>query len=390
MRTVYIVEAVRTPLGKRGGGLATVHAAELLGAAQKAAVERAKLDPAAVDQVVGGCVSQVGEQSFNIARTAWLSAGLPLEVASSTVDAQCGSSQQASTLAAGLIGSGLADIVLSCGVESMSRIPLGANFADKNLGRPVPKSYFARYAFKSQFQGAEMIATEYGITREDADRFGLRSQELAARAWQEGHFDREVLPIDAPVVDAEGKPTGETRRVARDEGIRASTLEKLASLKAVMEGGIHTAATSSQVTDGASAVLLASEDAVKRHGLTPRGRIVDGTIVGVDPVTMLKGPIPVTRKLLARNQLAIEDFDVYEVNEAFASVVLAWQRECRPVAERVNPNGGAIALGHPTGCTGDRLITSALHELERSNGRRALIAMCCGGGLGTGTLIERL
>ena len=390
MRTVYIVEAVRTPLGKRGGGLASVHAAELLGAAQKAAVERAHLDPAAVDQVIGGCVSQVGEQSFNIARTAWLSAGLPLEVASTTVDAQCGSSQQASTLAAGLVGSGLADIVLSCGVESMSRIPLGANFADKNLGRPVPKSYFARYAFKSQFQGAEMIAVEYGITREDADRFGLRSQELAARAWQEGRYEREVLPIDAPVVDAEGKPTGETVRVARDEGIRASTLEKLASLKAVMEGGIHTAATSSQVTDGASAVLLASEDAVKRHGLTPRGRIVDATIVGVDPVTMLKGPIPVTRKLLARTQLAIEDIDVYEVNEAFASVVLAWQRECKPVAERVNPNGGAIALGHPTGCTGDRLITSALHELERSQGRRALVAMCCGGGLGTGTLIERL
>lgn len=390
MRTVYIVEAVRTALGKRSGGLSTVHAADLLGAVQKAALERAKLDPAAVDQVVGGCVSQVGEQSFNVTRTAWLSAGLPLEVASTTVDSQCGSSQQASTLAAGLIGSGLADVVLSCGVESMSRIPLGANFADKNLGRPVPKSYFARYAFKSQFQGAEMIATEYGITREDADRFGLRSQELAARAWQEGRFDREVLPIDAPVVDVEGKPTGETLRVARDEGIRASTLEKLASLKAVMEGGIHTAATSSQVTDGAAAVLLASEDAVKRHGLTPRGRIVDGTIVGVDPVTMLKGPIPVTRKLLARNQLAIEDFDVYEVNEAFASVVLAWQRECKPVVERVNPNGGAIALGHPTGCTGDRLITSALHELERSSGRRALIAMCCGGGLGTGTLIERL
>ena len=390
MRTVYIVEAVRTPLGKRGGGLAGVHAAELLGAAQKAAVERANLDPAAVDQVIGGCVSQVGEQSFNIARTAWLAAGLPLEVAASTVDAQCGSSQQASTLAAGLVGSGLADIVLSCGVESMSRIPLGANFADKNLGRPVPKSYFERYAFKSQFQGAEMIAVEYGITREDTDRFGLRSQGLAARAWQEGRFDREVLPIDVPVVDAEGKPTGETVRVARDEGIRASTLEKLASLKAVMEGGIHTAATSSQVTDGASAVLLASEDAVKRHGLTPRGRIVDATIVGVDPVTMLKGPIPVTRKLLARTKLAIEDIDVYEVNEAFASVVLAWQRECKPVEGRVNPNGGAIALGHPTGCTGDRLITSALHELERSQGRRALVAMCCGGGLGTGTLIERI
>jgi acetyl-CoA C-acetyltransferase len=388
MRDVFIVDAVRTPLGKRGGGLSTVHPAELLGAVQRAVVERAKLDPAAVDQVVGGCVSQVGEQSFNIARTAWLAAGLPLEVASTTVDSQCGSSQQATTLATGLVGSGLADVVVSCGVESMSRIPLGANFASH--GRPVPKSYFERYAFKSQFQGAEMIAQEYGITREDTDRFGLRSQELAAKAWAEGRFEREIVAIDAPVVDAEGKPTGETLRVARDEGIRKTSLEKLATLKAVVEGGVHTAGTSSQVTDGACAVLLASGDAVKRHGLAPRGRIVDATIVGVDPVTMLKGPIPVTRKLLARTGLALEDIDVYEVNEAFASVVLAWQLECKPVLERVNPNGGAIALGHPTGCTGDRLITTALHELERSGGRRALIAMCCGGGLGTGTVIERV
>lgn len=388
MADVFIVEAVRTPLGKRGGGLSTVHPADLLGIAQKAALERAGLDPALVDQVVGGCVSQVGEQAFNIARTAWLSAGLPLEVAATTVDSQCGSSQQATTLAAGLVGAGLADIVLSCGVESMSRIPLGANFSSH--GRPIPNSYFQRYAFNSQFQGAELIAKEYGITREDTDRFGLRSQELAARAWAEGRFDREVVPVDAPVVDAEGKPTGETVRVTRDEGLRATSLEKLATLKPVVEGGIHTAGTSSQVTDGAAAVLLASGDAVKRHKLTPRARVVDATIVGVDPVTMLKGPIPVTRKLLARTGLSIEDFDVYEVNEAFASVVLAWQIECKPVLERVNPNGGAIALGHPTGATGDRLITTALHELERSGGKRALIAMCCGGGLGTGTVIERV
>jgi acetyl-CoA C-acetyltransferase len=388
MRDVFLVEAVRTPLGRRGGGLSTVHPADLLAAVQKAAVARSGVDPAAVDQVVGGCVSQVGEQSFNIARTAWLSAGLPLEVAATTVDSQCGSSQQATTLAAGLVGSGLADVVVSCGVESMSRIPLGANF--QSHGRPIPKSYFERYAFNTQFGGAEQIAKEYGITREDADRFGLRSQELAARAWAEGRFDREVLPIDAPVVDEEGKPTGETVRVARDEGLRQTSLEKLAALKPVVEGGIHTAGTSSQVTDGAAAVLLASDQAVKRHGLRPRARIVDATIVGVDPETMLKGPMPVTRKLLARTGLGIEDFDVYEVNEAFASVVLAWQLECKPVLERVNPNGGAIALGHPTGATGDRLITTALHELERSGGRRALVAMCCGGGLGTGTVIERL
>ncbi len=390
MRDVFVVEAVRTPLGRRGGGLSTVHAADLLGAAQRAALERAGLDGAAVGQVVGGCVSQVGEQSYNVARTAWLAAGLPLEVPATTVDSQCGSSQQASTLSTALVGSGLEDVVLSCGVECMSRVPLGANFADKKLGRPVPKSYFARYAFQSQFQGAEAIAREYGITREDADVFGLRSQTLAGRAWSEGRFDREVIPVDAPVLDEEGRPTGETVRVGRDEGLRETSLEKLGALSAVVDGGIHTAGTSSQITDGAAAVILASGDAVKEHGLTPRARVVYSTIVGVDPVTMLKGPIPATAKLLAETGLRIEDMDVLEVNEAFASVVLAWQREAKPVPERVNPNGGAIALGHPTGATGDRLLTTALHELERSGGRYALVSMCCGGGLGTGTILERL
>jgi acetyl-CoA C-acetyltransferase len=390
MRDVYIVEAVRSPLGKRGGSLASMHPADLLGAVMKAAVARAGLDAKEVGQIVAGCVSQVGEQSFNVARTAWLAAGLPLEVASTTVDSQCGSSQQATTLATGLVGAGLEDVVLSCGVESMSRIPLGANFADKKLGRPVTKSYLDRFAFKSQFEGAELIAREYGITREDTDRFGLRSQQNARRAWDEKRFEREVVPIAAPVVDAEGKPSGETVTVTRDEGLRETSLEKLATLKAVMEGGLHTAGTSSQVTDGAAAVLLASEEALKRYGLRPRARIVYTTLVGVDPVTMLKGPIPATRRVLAKTGLAIGDVDVFEVNEAFASVVLAWQKECGPAPERVNPNGGAIALGHPTGATGDRLLTTALHELERSGGRRALVSMCCGGGLGTGTLIERV
>ena len=390
MRDVYIVEAVRTPLGRRGGSLASVHPADLLGAVMGAAVARAGIDATQVGQIVAGCVSQVGEQSFNVARTAWLSAGLPLEVASTTVDSQCGSSQQATTLAAGLVGSGLEDVVLSCGVESMSRIPLGANFADKKLGRPVPKSYLDRFAFKSQFQGAELIAQEYGITRADTDAFGLRSQQNAARAWGEKRFEREVIPVTAPVVNAEGQPTGETVTVTRDEGLRETSLEKLGALKAVMEGGLHPAGTSSQVTDGAAAVLLASEEACKRHGLRPRARIVYSTLVGVDPVTMLKGPIPATRKVLAKTGLAIDQIDVFEVNEAFASVVLAWQKECGPAAERVNPNGGAIALGHPTGATGDRLLTTALHELERTRARRALVSMCCGGGLGTGTLIERV
>jgi acetyl-CoA C-acetyltransferase len=390
MGDVYIVEATRSPLGKRGGGLSTLHPGDLLGGVMKAALARSGMDPAAVGQVIGGCVSQVGEQAFNIARTAWLSAGLPLEVAATSIDSQCGSSQQASTLGAGLVGSGLEEVVMSCGVESMSRIPLGANFGDKKLGRPVPDSYFERYAFKSQFQGAEMIAKEYGITREDTDAFGLRSQENAARAWSEDRFVREVVPMQAPTLDQDGKPTGDRVLVARDEGLRQTSLEKLGTLKPVMEDGIHTAGSSSQITDGASAVILASEEGLKRHGLKPRARIVHSTLVGVDPVTMLKGPIPATARLLDRTGLKIEDMSVYEVNEAFASVVLAWQKACGPVPERVNPNGGAIALGHPTGATGDRLITTALHELERTGGRYGLISMCCGGGLGTGTIIERL
>jgi acetyl-CoA C-acetyltransferase len=390
MNEVYIVEAVRSPLGKRRGGLSTLHAVDLLAPIQKAALDRAGLDPKAVGTVIGGCVSQVGEQAYNVTRTAWLTAGLPIEVPGVTVDSQCGSSQQASTLAAGLVGSGLEDVVLACGVETMSRLPLGANFSDKKLGRPLPPSYFERFAFASQFEGAEMIAKEYGITREQCDAFGLRSQTRAQAAWREGRFEREVVPLDAPVVDAEGKPTGETLRVTRDEGLRETSLEKLATLEAVMPGGVHTAGTSSQITDGAAAVLFASESAIRTHGLKPRARVVYTTLVGVDPVTMLKGPIPATRKLLAKTGLRIDAIDVFEVNEAFASVVLAWQKELAPPEPRVNPNGGAIALGHPTGATGARLITTALHELERTGGRRALISMCCGGGLGTGTILERV
>lgn len=387
MREVVIVEAVRSPIGRRNGGLSGLHPAALLGAVQRAAVERSGVDPGAIGQIVGGCVSQVAEQSFNIARTAWLAQGLPMEVAATTVDSQCGSSQQATTLAAGLIGSGIEDMVLACGVEMMTRVPLGSNMKG---GSPLPRSYRDHYAYKSQFQGAEMIAQEFGLTREDIDRFGLRSQTLAAQAWREGRFDREVAPITAPVLDAEGKPTGETRVVGRDEGLRETSLEKLATLKAVEDGGLHTAGTSSQVSDGAAAVLLASPERAAALGLTPRARIVTTTLVGVDPVTMLKGPIPATEKVLTAAGLAIDDVDAFEVNEAFASVVLAWMRACGPNPERVNPNGGAIALGHPTGCTGARLITTALHELERTQRRYALIAMCCGGGLGTGTIIERL
>jgi acetyl-CoA C-acetyltransferase len=387
MQDVVILSAVRTPIGRRKGGLAGLHPADLLGAVQRAAIERAGIDPKEVGQIVGGCVSQVGEQSFNIARTAWLAQGLPQEVAATTIDSQCGSSQQATTLAAGMVGAGIEDVVLACGVEMMTRVPLGSNMAGAS---PLPKSYRSHYAFASQFQGAEMIAKEYGITREDTDRFGLRSQERAIRAWAEDRFGREIVPVAAPVLNEEGKPTGETRTVGRDEGLRETSLEKLAQLKAVEEGGVHTAGTSSQVSDGAAAVLLASPARAQALDLTPRARIVATTLVGVDPVTMLKGPIPSTRKVLAQSGLAMRDMDVAEVNEAFASVVLAWEKELAPDPERVNPNGGAIALGHPTGCTGARLITTALHELERTGGRYGLIAMCCGGGLGTGTIIERL
>jgi len=269
----------------------------------------------------------------------------------------------------------------------MSVIPLGASVKG---GAPLSKSYFSRYAFATQFQGAEMIAKEFGITRQDTDRFGLQSQEKAIVAWEQGRFTREVVPVEAPALGEDGKPTGEKRTVAKDEGLRHTSMEKLASLKAVEPDGVHTAGTSSQVSDGASAVLLASADRVKRSGLKPRARIVTTTLVGVDPVTMLKGPIPATQKVLAQTGLKIHDMDTFEVNEAFASVVLAWQKACGPNPERVNPNGGAIALGHPTGCTGARLVTTALHELERTGGRYGLIAMCCGGGLGTGTIIERL
>jgi acetyl-CoA C-acetyltransferase len=387
MREVYIIEAVRSAIGKRRGGFAGLHPADLLGGVQRAAVERAGIDPAAVGQVIGGCVSQVGEQSFNIARVAWLAQGLPMEVAATTVDSQCGSSQQATSLAAAMIGGGIEDVVLACGVEMMTRVPLGTNMKG---GSPLSQSYVEHYEPTSQFEGAERIAKEYGITREDTDRFGLLSQQNANRAWAEGRFDREVVPLSAPVLDAEGKPTGEMRLVKRDEGLRETSLEKLATLAAVVPDGVHTAGTSSQVSDGAAAVLLASPERAKALGLKPRARIVATTLVGVDPVTMLKGPIPASRKVLAQVKLAVEQIDTFEVNEAFASVVLAWEKELRPNPERVNPNGGAIALGHPTGSTGARLITTALHELERTGGRYGLVAMCCGGGLGTGTIIERM
>jgi acetyl-CoA C-acetyltransferase len=387
MENVYIIEAARSPIGKRGKGLAGLMPADLLGKVQKAALERAGVDPARIGQVIGGCVSQVGEQSFNVARIAWLSQGLPLEVAATTIDSQCGSSQQATSMGAAMIASGMEDLVMCCGVEMMTRVPLGSNMKG---GAPMGESYFAHYQPTSQFQGAAMIAEEYQITRSDTDAFGLKSQENALRAQTEDRFAREIIPIEAPILDEQGKPTGETRIISRDEGPRASTLAGLQGLAPVAGQEIHTAGSSSQVSDGAAVVILASQKAVDALGLKPRGRIVATTLVGVDPVTMLKGPIPASRKVLDQAGLTVDDINVFEVNEAFASVVLAWQKELNPDPARVNPNGGAIALGHPTGSTGARLITTALHELERTGGRYGLISMCCGGGLGTGTIIERL
>ncbi len=392
MADVVIVEAVRTPVGRRNGALSSVHPADLLGTALTALVERSGVDPTAVDQVVGGCVSQVGEQSFNTTRTAWLSAGLPLETAATTVDTQCGSSQQATNLATSLVGSGVTDVAVACGVELMSRIPIGSNSSKKlGLGVPIPKAYFGQYEFTSQFEGAERIADKWGISRDDTDAFGLRSQTLAAQAWQEGRFDTQIVALDAPDVDDEGKPLDTTHHVARDEGLRETTLEKLQTLKPVArEDGVHTAGSSSQISDGAAALLLMTAEKAAELGLRPRARVVDTCLVGVDPVLMLTGPIDATQRLVERTGVGVDEIDVFEVNEAFASVVLAWQKELSIDPEKVNPNGGAIALGHPLGATGSVLVTKALHELERTGGRYGLVSMCCGGGLGTGTLIERL
>ena len=392
MSNVVIVEAVRSPIGRRGGGLSTMHPADLLSKVQAALIERSGIDPSLVGQVVGGCVSQVGEQAFNITRTAWLSAGLPLTTPSTTVDTQCGSSQQATNLAYGLISSGVVDVAVACGVEEMSRIPIGVGGSKAlGLGIPIPKSYFEQYEMTSQFEGAERIAEKWGVTREDTDLFGYNSQKRAAQAWAEDRFAGQYIPIEAPDVDDNREPTGTMHTVSRDEGLRETTLEKLATLKPVArENGVHTAGNSSQISDGAAALLLMTEEKASELGLTPKARIVDTCLVGTDPVLMLTGPIDATARLLGRTGLGIDDIDVFEINEAFASVVLAWSRETGADLEKTNPNGGAIALGHPLGATGAFLLTKALYELERTGGRYGLISMCCGGGLGTGTIIERL
>ncbi len=387
---VVIVEAVRSPIGRRGGGLSTMHSADLLAAVQRELIDRSGIDPTEVGQVIGGCVSQVGQQAFNVARTAWLTAGLPVSVAATTVDSQCGSSQQATNLATSLVGSGVVDVAVACGVEVMSRVPMGSSMGT-GVGKAIPKSYFPQYEFTTQFEAAERIADKWGITREETDGLGVSSQARAAQAWAEDRYGTQIVPIDAPDLGEDGKPTGTTHRVERDEGLRETSLESLANLKPVArEDGVHTAGSASQISDGAGAVLLMTRAKAEALGLTPRARVVDTCLVGTDPVLMLTGPIDATHHLLERNGMTIGDIDVTEINEAFASVVLSWERELQPDDATVNPNGGAIALGHPLGASGAILVTKALHELERTDKSTALVTMCCGGGLGTGTIIERI
>ena len=391
MADVVIVEAVRTPIGRRNGGLSTMHSIDLLGAVQQELFTRSGVDPSEVGQVVGGCVGQAGMQGANITRNAWLAAGLPVEAPATTVDSQCGSSQQATNLAYSLVKAGVVDVAVACGVEIMSQVPMGSTVPkDPFVGKPINQNYWKHHEFTSQFEAAERIAEQWGITRRDADEFGKASQDRLARAWAEDRYGSQILPVDAPDLGEDGKPTGTTNRVTRDEGLRETILEGLAALQPTgRPDGVHTAGTSSQISDGAAAVLLMTREKAAALGLIPRATIVDVCLVGSDPVLMLTGPISATQKLLADNQLTMGDIDVTEINEAFASVVLAWERELKPDMELVNPNGGAIAHGHPLGGTGAILVTKALHELERSDTEHALVTMCCGGGLGTGTLLRR-
>jgi acetyl-CoA C-acetyltransferase len=390
MSNPVIVEAVRTPIGKRNGWLSGLSAPELLGVAQVEVLKRAGIDPSIVEQVVGGCVTQAGEQGFNVTRMAWLLQGLPYGVAATTVDCQCGSSQQANHFMNNLIGVGAIDVGIACGVEAMSRVPLGANVGS-GIGHAIPDDL--PWDLPDQFHAAERIAGKHGITRADVDWLGLSSQEKAAGAVAEGRFEREIVPVGAPIVGDEG-PRGhhsvERVVVGKDQGPRETTAEGLAALKPVLADGMHTAGNSSQISDGAAAVLWMSEDRARSEGLKPRARIAAQVLIGSDPYYHLDGPIAATAKVLDKAGMTMADIDLFEVNEAFASVVMSWAKVHDADLDKVNVNGGAVALGHPVGATGSRLITTALHELERRDESVALISMCCGGALATGTIIERI
>ncbi|MGB0676995.1 MAG: thiolase family protein [Ilumatobacteraceae bacterium] len=388
MTTAVIVDAIRTPLGRRNGKLKDWHPVDLAAETLKALQERNDLDPSVVDDVVMGCVMQVGEQAANVARNAVLAAGWPESVPGTTIDRQCGSSQQAAHFAAQGVIAGAYDVVVAAGVEVMSRVPMGASMIDGKYGFPFGPKVGARYADQGglvpQGISAELIADQWDLSREDLDRYGVRSQEFARRATDEGRFEREILPV----LGADGE------MMSVDEGLRDTTMESLGNLKpsfrAEEDGGRVTAGNSSQITDGASALLIMSEEKASALGLTPRARFINFSLAGADPRLMLTAPIPATAKVLERAGMSIDDIDLVEINEAFASVVLAWEKEFHPDMDRVNQNGGAIALGHPLGCSGARLMTTLLNELERTGGRYGLQTMCEGGGMANATIIERL
>jgi acetyl-CoA acetyltransferase family protein len=402
MATAVIVDAVRTPMGKRNGRLSGWHPVDLAAAPLKALISRNDLDPAVVDDVIMGCVMQVGGQSLNIARNAVLAAGFPESVPATTVDRQCGSSQQSTHFAAQGVIAGAYDVVIAAGVEAMSQVPMGASIAEGKYGMPFGPTVGARYAETEHLEGykglvpqgisAEIIAEKWALSREDLDRFGLRSQQFAARARDEGRYDNELVPLAEIRIDREtGKliETGET--ATTDEGIRESSLEALANLKPAFKAdGRITAGNSSQITDGAAAVLIMSEEKAAALGLRPRARFVDFAVAAADPVLMLTAPIPATEKVLERAKLGLDQIDLVEINEAFASVVLAWERELGADLDKVNVNGGAIALGHPLGASGARLCSTLVNELERSGGRYGLQTMCEGGGMANAFVIERL
>ncbi len=388
MTNAVIVDAIRTPLGKRNGRLKDWHPVDLAAETLKALQSRNGLDPAVVDDVVMGCVMQVGEQAVNVARNAVLAAGWPETVPGTTIDRQCGSSQQAAHFAAQGVMAGAYDVVVAGGVEVMTRVPMGASMVDGKFGFPFGPKVGARYADQGglvpQGISAELIADKWGLTRDDLDNYGARSQAYARRATDEGRFEAEILPV----LGADGE------MMTVDEGLRDTTPESLAALKPSFrpeeDGGRVTAGNSSQITDGAAMLLIMSEEKAAELRLRPRARVIDFAVAGADPRLMLTAPIPATAKALERSGLTIDDMDIVEINEAFASVVLAWEKEFHPDMDRVNPNGGAIALGHPLGCSGARLMTTLLNELERTGGRYGLQTMCEGGGMANATIIERL
>ena len=391
MADPVIVEAVRTPIGKRGGSLSGVIAPKLLAVVQQEVIRRAEVEPSEVDQLVGGCVTQGGQQASNVTRNAWLTSGVDYSPAATTIDCQCGSGAQANTFTQGLIATGGANIAIGCGVEQMSQVPLGTAARGGGGYYKDAETWPWDDPPNGQFGAAQRVADRRGITRDQLDEVGASSQKKAAIAWEEGRFDREVVPVlDAPIIDRDGQLTGEAFDVRKDQGLRETTKESLAKLNPVIEGELHTAGTSSQISDGAAAVLWMERQIALDRGIKPRAEITYHTMVGSDPYYLLDGPVDATQKMLDQTKYAIGDFDLFECNEAFASVMLSWAQVHEVPLEKVNVNGGAIALGHPVGCTGSRLITTLLHELERQDKELGFITMCQGGSLGIAIVLERI